>query len=87
MWNNFCTFAAQTAKRKEINMQATTALPVYDQVLVNIPRIEMKRFKAIMKALDYELVKRNELDEAIEEVESGNVIHCSSLEELKNAVG
>ena len=68
-------------------MQATTALPVYDQVLVNIPRIEMKRFKAIMKALDYELVKRNELDEAIEEVESGNVIHCSSLEELKNAVG
>lgn len=68
-------------------MQATTAIPVYDQVLVNIPRIEMKRFKAIMKALDYELVKRNELDEAIEEVESGHVIHCSSLEELKNAVG
>ncbi|MCQ2312457.1 MAG: hypothetical protein MJZ84_03300 [Paludibacteraceae bacterium] len=68
-------------------MLATAAVPTYDQVLVNIPHVEMKRFKAIMKALDYELVKRNELDEAIEEVESGNVIHCSSLEELKRAVG
>lgn len=68
-------------------MQATTTIPVYNQVLVNVPRVEMKRFKAIMKALDYELVKYNELDEAIEEVESGCVIHCSSLEELKNAVG
>lgn len=68
-------------------MQATMTIPKYDQVLVNIPHVEMKRFKAIMKALDYELVQRNELDEAIEEVESGNVVHCSSLEELKLAVG
>ena len=68
-------------------MIATTSMPAYDQVLVNIPRVEMRRFKAIMKALDYELVQRNELDEAIEEVESGNVVHCSSLEELKMAVG
>ncbi|MCQ2347312.1 MAG: hypothetical protein MJZ92_05230 [Paludibacteraceae bacterium] len=68
-------------------MAATAIMPRYDQVLVNIPHVEMKRFKAIMKALDYELVQRNELDEAIEEVESGNVIHCSSLEELKSAIG
>ena len=68
-------------------MAATAVMPQFDQVWVNIPHVEMKRFKAIMKALDYELVQRNELDEAIEEVESGNVIQCSSLEELKLAVG
>lgn len=68
-------------------MSATVAMPQYDQVWVNIPHVEMKRFKAIMKALDYQLIQRNELDEAIEEVESGNVIHCSSVEELKAAVG
>ena len=59
----------------------------YDQVFVNIPHVEMKRFKALMDALDYKVVYCNELDEAIEEVESGNVIHCSSLEDLKKAVG
>ncbi len=67
-------------------MSATVAMPRYDQVWVNIPHVEMKRFKAIMKALDYELVQHNELDEAIAEVESGKVIHCSSLEELKAAI-
>ena len=68
-------------------MQTATKSLKYDQVYVNIPHVEMKRFKAIMKALDYQLVYRNELDDAIEEVESGNVVHCTSLEELQNAVG
>ena len=59
--NKNLTFAALNCKRKGNIMLATAAVPTYDQVLVNIPHVEMKRFKAIMKALDYELVKRNEL--------------------------
>ena len=66
---------------------AVTLTPTYDRVIVEIPHIEMKRFKAIMKALDYQLIQKSELEEAIDEVESGNVVHCSSLEELKLAVG
>lgn len=66
---------------------ATVAAQTYDRVLVEIPHVEMKRFKAIMKALDYQLIQKSELEEAIEEVESGNVVHCSSLEELKLAIG
>lgn len=66
---------------------AVALTPTYDQVIVEIPHIEMKRFKAIMKALDYQLIQKSELEEAIDEVESGNVVHCSSLEELKLAVG
>lgn len=66
---------------------AVTLTPTYDRIIVEIPHIEMKRFKAIMKALDYQLIQKSELEEAIDEVESGNVVHCSSLEELKLAVG
>lgn len=66
---------------------AATMTPTYDRVIVEIPHIEMKRFRAIMKALDYQLIQKSELEEAIDEVESGNVVHCSSLEELKLAVG
>lgn len=66
---------------------AATMTPTYDWVIVEIPHIEMKRFRAIMKALDYQLIQKSELEEAIDEVESGNVVHCSSLEELKLAVG
>lgn len=65
---------------------SATLTSTYDRVLVEIPHVEMKRFKAIMKALDYQLIQKSELDEAIDEVESGNVIHCSSLEDLKLAV-
>ena len=67
-------------------MQVAMTMPRFEQVTVNIPRIELKRFKAIMKALDYEIVRKSELDEAIEEVESGRIINCSSLDELKFAV-
>ena len=67
-------------------MQVAMTMPRFEQVTVNIPRIELKRFKAIMKALDYEIVRKSELDEAIEEAESGRIINCSSLDELKFAV-
>lgn len=42
---------------------------------------------AATQTYDHVLVEMSELEEAIEEVESGKVVHCSSLEELKMAIG
>ena len=58
----------------------------YEQVVVNVPRLELKKFKAIVKALGFSIEKKTELQRSIEEVESGSVIKCSSLEELINTV-
>lgn len=67
-------------------MHTTSVIPQYDQVVVNVPHIELKKFKAIVKALGFTIEKKSELKKAIEEVESGNVVLCSSLEDLINRV-
>ena len=58
----------------------------YEQVVVNVQRLELKKFKAIVKALGFSIEKKTELQRSIEDVESGRVIKCSSLEELINTV-
>ena len=58
----------------------------YEQVVVNVPRLELKKFKAIVKALGFSIEKKTDLQRSIEDVESGRVIKCSSLEELINTV-
>ena len=58
----------------------------YEQVVVNVPRLELKKFKAIVKALGFSIEKKTELQRSIEDVESGRVIKCSSREELINTV-
>ena len=58
----------------------------YEQVVVNVPRLELKTIKANMKSLGFSIEKKTELQRSIEDVESGRVIKCSSLEELINAV-
>lgn len=68
-------------------MRTAVATPQYDQVVVNVPHLELKKFKAIVKALGFTIEKKSELQKAIEEVESGKVIQCSSIEELINVVG
>lgn len=67
-------------------MHTTSITPQYDQVVVNVPHIELKKFKAIVKALGFTIEKKSELKKAIEEVESGNIVLCSSLEDLMNRV-
>ena len=44
------------------------------------------KFTAIVKALGFSIEKKTELQRSIEDVESGRVIKCSSLEELINTV-
>lgn len=63
-------------------MAVAMTAPVYNQVVVNVPKLELKRFKAIMKALDYVVIEKSELEEAIEDVEAGRVYSCSSVQEL-----
>lgn len=60
--------------------------PRYDQVLVNVPHLELKKFKAIVKALGFTIEKRSELELAIAEVEAGKVTKVSSLDELIKAM-
>ena len=66
---------------------STTVTTTYDQVVVNVPRIELKKFTAIVKALGFTIEKKTELMKSIEEVESGRVLKCSSLDDLINKVG
>ena len=68
-------------------MSSAITKPPYEQVVVNVPRLELKKFTAIVKALGFSIEKKTELQRSIEDVESGRVIKCSSLEELIKTVG
>jgi len=68
-------------------MAVAVTSPRYDQIVVNVPHLEAKKFKAIVKALGFTIEKKTELQQAIEEVEADKVVKCDSLEALINAVG
>lgn len=68
------------------HMSSAITTSQYEQVVVNVPRLELKKFKAIVKALGFSIEKKTELQRSIEDVELGRVIKCSSLEELINTV-
>ncbi len=86
MWNNFCTFASQNAKVTKIMTTAMT-MPRYDQVVVNIPHLEMKRFTAIAKALGVTIEKQSSMDCAMAQIESGQIYDAASVEDLIKIVG
>ena len=67
-------------------MSSAITTSQYEQVVVSVPRLELKKFTAIVKALGFSIEKKTELQRSIEDVESGRVIKCSSLEELINTV-
>ena len=67
-------------------MATAVSTPTYDQIVVKVPHIEVKKFMAIVKALGFTIEKKSELKRAIEEVESGDVVKCSSLEDLINKI-
>lgn len=64
-----------------------TMATTYDQIVVNVPHLELKKFVAIVKALGFTIEKKTELQKAIDEVESGRAIKCNSLDELITRVG
>lgn len=64
------------------------AVPVntYDQVLVNVPHLEFKRFMKIISALGVTVEKHSSMDIAMAQVESGQVYKADSVEDLKRLV-
>ena len=67
-------------------MQATTANQ-YERLTVHVPRGEAKRFKAIVKALGFEIEKKNAIDRALDDIEAGRVRTWSSTDEMFQALG
>ena len=67
-------------------MQAI-AVPEYDWVRVQVPRVELRRFKTIVKALGCSVEKLTPIERSLREIETGQVIHCNSLEDLMKEIG
>jgi len=65
----------------------TAAVNQYERMIVHVPRLEAKRFRAIVKALGFEIEKKNGLDRALEDIEAGRVRTWSSAEEMFQALG
>ena len=62
-------------------MQAV-ALNQYERLTVHVPLAEVKRFRAVMKALGFEIEKKNAIDRALDDIEAGRINHYESLEDL-----
>ena len=67
-------------------MQAV-ALNQYERLTVHVPRVETKRFKAIVKALGFEIEKKNAIDRALDDIEAGRVRTYSSANEMYQVLG
>ena len=65
----------------------TAAVNQYERMVVNVPRLEAKRFRTIVRALGVRIEKKNSLDRALEDVEAGRVRTWSSAEEMFQALG
>ena len=67
-------------------MQATTANQ-YERMTVHVPCVEAKRFRAIVKALGFEIEKKNAIDRALDDIEAGRVTTYASADAMCNALG
>ena len=65
----------------------TAAVNQYERMIVHVPRLEAKRFRAIVKALGFEIEEKKGLDRALEDIEAGRVRTWSSAEEMFQALG
>lgn len=68
-------------------MQSAVTMPRYNQVVVNVPHFEMKRFTAIAKALGVTIERQSSMDVAMAQIEAGQVYDAGSVEELIKIVG
>lgn len=66
-------------------MQA--AVNQYERMTVHVPRLEAKRFRAVVKALGLEIEKKNAIDRALDDIEAGRVTTWSSANEMFQALG
>ena len=86
MSNICCTFAASKVKTKGgTHMQV--AVNQYERMTVHVPRLEAKRFRAVVKALGFEIEKKNAIDRALDDIEAGRVRTYSSANEMYQVLG
>ena len=64
-----------------------TAVEPYERFTVHVPRLEAKRFRAIIRALGFEIEKKNAIDRALDDIEAGRVRTFSSASEMYQALG
>ena len=64
-----------------------TATNQYERMIVLVPRLEAKRFRAVIKALGFEIEKKNAIDRALDDIEAGRVRTWSSTNEMYQALG
>lgn len=67
-------------------MQAV-ATNQYERMTVHVPRMEARRFRAVVKALGFEIEKKNAIDRALDDIEAGRVRTWSSTNEMYQALG
>ena len=55
----------------------------FARMTVRVPMAERARFKRIMRAMGYEVEKKNAIDRALDDVMEGRVFEVSSVDELR----
>jgi len=65
-------------------MQTAMATPTFDYFTINVPHIETRRFKAIVKAFGFDFVVRPQtpLERSIAEEKAGKVFTYASVDDL-----
>ena len=59
----------------------------YERLTVHVPRAEVKRFRSVMKALGYEIEKKNAIDRALDDIEAGRIETFASADEMCKSLG
>ena len=59
----------------------------YERMTVHVPVFEAKRFRAVVKALGFEIEKKNAIDRALDDIEAGRVRTYSSADEMYQVLG
>lgn len=49
---------------------------------VSIPKVDMKRFRGIIRAMGWKIEEKNAIETSLDEVKKGNVIKYNTLEDL-----
>ena len=66
---------------------ATMLASDYERLTVHVPLADSARFKRIMRAMGYEVEKKNALDRAMDDVMAGRVYEVESVAELRKRLG
>ena len=64
-----------------------TSYNQYERLIVHVPKMETKRFRAVVKAFGYEIEKKNAIDRALDDIEAGRVTTFTSANQMYHALG